>query len=110
MKASRVLRVATFNVRTLKNENKISEIIASVNATQLDIICLQEHRFIHEDVDTKEYSIGEWHMITDSAWKNSVNAATGGIGILINKTSFNSLVNVTLVSKRIMIVNCNGNP
>ena len=110
MKASKVLRVATFNVRTLKNENKMSEIIASANATQLDIICLQEHRFIHEDIDTKEYSIGEWHIITGSAWKNSVNAATGGIGILINKTSFNSLVNVTLVSKRIMIVNCNGNP
>ena len=49
-------------------------------------------------------------MITGSAWKNSVNVATGGLGILINKTSFNSLVNVTLVSKRIMIVNCNGNP
>ena len=110
MKASRVLRVATFNVRTLKNENIISEIIASANATQLDIICLQEHRFIHEDVDTNEYSIGECHMITGSAWKNRVNAATGGIGILINKTSFNSLVNVTLVSKRIMIVNFNGNP
>ena len=31
MKASKVLRVATFNVRTLKNENKISEIIASAN-------------------------------------------------------------------------------
>ena len=49
-------------------------------------------------------------MITGSAWKNSVNAATGGIGILINNTSFNYLVNVTLVSKRIMIVNFNGNP
>ena len=49
-------------------------------------------------------------MITGSVWKNSVNAATGRIGILINKTSFNSLVSVTLVSKRIMIVNFNGNP
>ena len=38
MKASIVLRVATFNVRTLKNENKIYEIIAIANATQLDII------------------------------------------------------------------------
>ena len=33
MKASRVLRVANLNVRTLKNENKMSEIIASANAT-----------------------------------------------------------------------------
>ena len=49
-------------------------------------------------------------MITGSAWKNSVNVATGGIGILINKTSFNSLVNDTLVSKRIMMANFNGNP
>ena len=54
MKASRVLRVATFNGRTLKNKNKISEIIASANATQLDIICLQEHRFIHEDVNIQK--------------------------------------------------------
>ena len=49
-------------------------------------------------------------MITGSAWKNSLNAATGRIVILINNTSFNSLGNVTLVSKRIMIVNFNGNP
>ena len=58
IKASRVLRVATINVRKLKNKNKMSEISALANATQLDIICLHEHIFIYEDVDTKEYSIG----------------------------------------------------
>ena len=52
MKAKRDIRIATFNVRTIKKESTISELIASAIATNHDIICLQEHRSIHEGVDT----------------------------------------------------------
>ena len=68
MKAMRDIRIATFNVRTIKKESKIAELIASVIATNYDIICLQEHRLIHEWVDTMERSLGDWRMITCSAW------------------------------------------
>ena len=77
MKAKRDIHIATFNVRTIKKESKISELIESAIATYHDIICLQEHRLIHEGVDTKERSVGYWRLITFSAWTNNVNAATG---------------------------------
>ena len=57
MKAKMDIRIATCNVRTIKKESKISEFIASAKATNHDIICLQEHRLIHEGVDTKERSL-----------------------------------------------------
>ena len=57
-----------------------------------------------------ERSLGDWRLISCSAWKNNINAAIGGIGILLNKLSYNTLANIDIVSKRIMIVNFNGNP
>ena len=109
MKAKRDIRITTFSVRTIKKESTISELIASAIATNHDIICQQEHRLIHERVDTMERSIGDWRLITCSAWKNNINAATGGIIILLKKLSYNVLANIDIVSIRIMIVNFNGN-
>ena len=83
MKVKRDIRIATFNVRTIKKESKISELIASAIATNHDIICLQEHRLIHEGVNTMERSLRDWRLITCSAWTNNVNAANGGIGIIL---------------------------
>ena len=64
MKAKRDIRIATSNVRTITKESTISELIASAIATNHDIICLQEHRLIHEWVDTMERSLGDWRLIT----------------------------------------------
>ena len=66
MKAKRDIRIATFNVRTIKKESKMSELIASAIATNHDIIYLQQHRLIHEGVDTMERSLGDWRLITCS--------------------------------------------
>ena len=63
----------------------------SAKETNHDIISLQEHRFIHEGVDTKKRSLGYSRLITCPARKNNVNADTGVIGILLNKQSNNAL-------------------
>ena len=102
-KAKRDIRIATFNVRTIKRQ-------VLAKAAHHHIISLQDRRLIHEGIHIKERSLGDWRLITCSAWTNNVNAATGGIGILLNKLSCNALANIDIVSKRIMIVNCNGNP
>ena len=49
-------------------------------------------------------------MITSSAWKNSVNAANGGVGILFSKKAYNALASIEVISPRIMIATLNGNP
>ena len=102
--------IGTLNVQTLNKESKVPELISSAETTKHDIICLQEHRFVHEDLVTKEESHGTWKLITCSAWKNSVNSSTGGIGMLISSTAYKALGSVEKISPRIMVATFNGNP
>ena len=81
MKGKKDIFIAAFNVQTLQKEGKIPELIASADSTKHDIVCIQEHRFIHEEFATKEHIFGSWRLITCSAWKKSVNEATGGTSL-----------------------------
>ena len=110
LKGKKDVRIATFNIQTLRKEGKIPEVIASAEATQQDVICLQEHRYIHEDLTTKEHSFGNWRLVICSAWKNQVNAATEGTAMLFNQQAYNALASVEMISPRIMIATINGNP
>lgn len=83
MKKKKDALVASFNVQTLKKVKKFPELITSAEATKPDIICLQEHRFLHEE---KEQIFGSCRVIICSALKNSVNAVNGGIGMLLKST------------------------
>ena len=102
--------LGTLNVQTLNKEGKIPELIACAESTKHEIICLQEHRFIHEDLVSKEQTYGKWKLITCSAWKNSANASTGGIGMLLSSSAYNALGSVEKISPRIMVATFNGNP
>ena len=111
MKGKRDIFMATLNVQTLQKEWEIPEVISSAESTKHDVICLQEHRFIHEEIATKEHIFGRWRrLITGSAWKNSINAATGGTGMLFSQQAYNALASVEMISPRIMIAAINGNP
>ena len=89
------------NTQILQKVYKIPELIASAELTGQDVICIQEHRFIHEDTVIKEHTYDKWKLLTLSAWKNRINTATGGIGMLAS---------IEMISPRIMIVNFQGNP
>ena len=64
LKGKKTVFIATLNVQTLQKEGKIPELIASAEYTNQDIICWQEHRFIHEELTTKEHAYGNWRLIT----------------------------------------------
>ena len=110
MKGKKDIFIAAFNVQTLQKEGKIPELIASADSTKHDIICIQEHRFIHEEFATKEHIFGSWRLITCSAWKKSVNEATGGIRMLFSPQAYNALISAEMITPRIMIATFNGNP
>ena len=110
MKSKMEVRISTFNVQTLRKEEKIPELIASSENTCQDIVCIQEHRYIHEDSPTKEHAFGTWKLITCSAWKNDVNAAVGGIGMLLSNRAYKALASVEMITNRIMIATFYGNP
>ena len=110
MKGKRNITISTFNTRTLQNTSKIPELINSAISTNQDIICIQEHRFLHEDTEVKEHNIYDWKMVTTSAWKNNVNATNGGCGMLLSPLASKALINTEKISPRIMIANFKGNP
>ena len=83
MKAKRYIKISNFNTQTLQKSGNIPELITSAETTGQDIICIQEHRAIHDDIIIKEQPYGNWKLITCSAWKSSVNSALG-IGILVS--------------------------
>ena len=45
-----------------------------------------------------------------SAWKNSVNATVGGVGLLIGPRALKSLNSIEKIQPRIMVATFNGNP
>ena len=57
----------------------------------------------------KEQNYDKWKLLTLSAWTNSINAATGGIGILVSNKAYNAIANVEMISPRIMIAHFQGN-
>ena len=77
---------------------------------KIDIICIQEHRYTHtEDIKYHETGNG-WSLVTVSAWKNSVNATVGGVGLLIGSRALKMLNSVEKIQPRMMAATFNGNP
>ena len=110
LKCKQTLQIATFNVRTLYRIGQVPELIASAEEHKIDIICIQEHRYTHtEDIKYHETGNG-WSLVTVSAWKNSVNAAVGGVGLLIGPRALKTLNSIEKIQPRMMAATFNGNP
>ena len=117
------LRLSTFNVRTLRASDirsgntallKTDELCYKLKQIGGEITGLQETRLKHEkerrDV-VNNYSMPfGYTMYTISAWENEVNAATGGLGIILGKTAHDLLISVERISNRIMKAKFQGNP
>ena len=121
LKCKKNLKVATLNVRTLEVKNteledinqnfKLGELAAEAELSEIDILCIQEHRILHEDTDFKYHNVGKgWVLVTSSAWKNSVNASNGGVGLLLSPRANKSLKNIEKITPRIITATFHGNP
>ena len=74
----------------------------------IDIICIQE--YIHsEDIKYRDTGNG-WTFVSASAWKNSDNAAIGGVGMLIGPRALKSLNSIEKIQPRMIVATFNGNP
>ena len=110
LKCKHTIQIATFNVRTLNRIGQLPELTASAIDHKIDIICIQEHRYTHSE-DIKYHDTGDgWTLATGSAWKNSVNATIGGVGMLIGPQALKSLNSIEKIHPRMMVVTLNGNP
>ena len=64
----------TLGVRTLNRIGHLPEQIASVVEHTIDIVCIQEHKYSHSELEIKYHDIGNgWTLFSASAWKSSVD-------------------------------------
>ncbi|XP_072017039.1 uncharacterized protein [Amphiura filiformis] len=98
------------NTRTLRSPHKQIELCALAQDYKIDVIGIQEHRTVHDDQLQYENLIEGFQLITSSAWRNSMGAAVGGVGVLLSNFARKVLVSVCYISPRILKVTLNGNP
>ena len=102
--------VSTFNARTLHQPHSLGELSDSAAKQDIDVICIQEHRFIHDlKYDVNKVPNG-YTLITSTATKNSAGAAVGGVGFLLNQKATRCLSSIDTVSPRIIVASFVGNP
>ena len=85
LKCKRTIQIATFNVRTLNRIGQLQELTASV---------VEHNRYdMHTRTQIHTYPVtgNGWMLATVSAWKSSINATVGGVGILIGPRALKSL-------------------
>ena len=111
LKCKSTVQIATFNVKTLDKSGQIPELTASVVKYNIDIVCIQEHKYYHSDLEMKYHDTGDgWMFVSASAWKNSVDEVIGGVGMLLSPHGLKSLYSIEKVHPRIMMATFNGNP
>ena len=102
--------ISTFNVQTLNRTTKLNVLVYNAQKFNISIIAIQKHRLIHEE-PLKHHSLGDnWLLITSSATQNTMNAAMGGVGILLDPRANLALESIETISERTMIATFNGNP
>ena len=88
---------------------QLPELTASAVEHNIDIMCIQEHKYTHSK-GVKYHDTGNgWTLVTVSAWKKSVNAGIG-IGMLIGQRALKSLNSIERIQPRIIVANFNRNP
>ena len=90
--AKNMVNMAIFNVRTLNTLKQQPELTVSAAEYNIDIICMQNHGYYHSELESKYQDIDNgWTFVSSSAWKNTVNSAIGGLGMLLSPRSLKSL-------------------
>ena len=109
LRPKKIINIASFNIRTGKDNWRICELIHHMDKYNISIIGLQEHRRVHEE-EIKYENIDGHLLVTSSAWRNSSQAAIGGVGFLMNRKAEKALCDVTSVTNRILKATFAGNP
>lgn len=70
LRCSNLLKVSTFNVRTLNEPSQLNELVISMSNNTIDIIAIQEHRIFHPNDNLLYSSNSSFQLVTSSATKN----------------------------------------
>ena len=102
--------IATVNIKILNTVNHLPKLTAYADEHNIDIICIQKHKFYHRELEIKYHdTVNEWIFVLASAWKNSINAVIGGVGILLWPCILRSHNGTERILMRMMCASINGN-
>ena len=110
LKCKSTIHIATFNIEILNRTGQLLELTKSAAEHNVDMVCIQEHRYHHSEVYVKHHNtcIG-WIFISASAWKTSVNAIIGGFRMLLGSRTLKSLNSIEKLQPKMMVATFNGN-
>ena len=83
IKSNSMLRVATWNVRTIRTLTDITLVAEDLKKHKILIAGLQECRWLTDSIGRK---VGDYKFWGGGAWKNGVQAAQGGVAIAAHKS------------------------
>ena len=110
IKPKKMMKIGTLNVRTIRKDGRRDELVYHFEQHKLNILGVQEHRIEHEE-DLLYQSLGRSStFITASCTRNSNNSKVGGVGILLDKSSYKALSSIEKINERIILAHFNGNP
>ena len=110
LKAKKNLIFSTYNARTLRKGQNMDELLINFKKQGISVLGIQEHRRVHEDEPISYQECQGQYIITSSAWRNSQNAAVGGVGLLLDRRAQKALGEVKSISNRILMATFQGNP
>ena len=88
-------------MRTIRTVEKRQELGHLFEESGLQIIAIQEHRILHDE-PIKRTRIGiKCHLITTLAAKNTVQAAVGGVGLVLSAEASKLVREITPVFQSI---------
>ena len=102
--------IGTLNVRTIRKMHKRLELAHTFESSGVEILAIQEHRIIHEELTKTTILSNNAYLITTSAWRNEAKASTGGVGFIMTKKAYNAISKIEPVSPRILQLSFDGNP
>ena len=106
-----MLHRVKFNVRTLNRISQLTEQTSSVVGHKIGIVCIQEHRYHHSEVEIKYHDIGNgWMFVSASTWRNSVKTIIRGIGMLLCSHALKFLNSFEKIKPRMMVATLTASP
>ena len=104
-----LINISFQNVRSLRTKAKQLELCNLSNEHNISILGIADHKIIHKEKHLSK-TVDNCTLITSSAWRNSNNAANGGVGLLVTRKVENALSDIEPITERILCVHFNGNP
>ena len=108
LKSKKITKISTFNVTTGKDDWRLHEVIHHMNEHKH-----QYHWCARTQTNTQEEEVKYQHvdkhlLATVSAWRNKAQAATGGVGILLNPAAETVLSDETRISEGVIKATFSG--